>query len=294
MLSLSPIQVSLLGECTGFEITDTTDYNQLPGFYVGGFYNLFKLSNFELGLRIIQVIYPDGTSQIFCSNSLQGVTVTQYITNITSANNTDYQQTIYTTAQGVITVNIISIPALAFPTGVPSSTQTNAQKGDLVFNLFAGGYYLFQAVVDNPTLDFSDASQWLGFTLNQNLQLVSLTSPYVTSDIPLDYINTVTVTQDCYLTSLECVFNNLDCCFCCSGCCCEDSLRNQYSVRAIKASLLDLELQLIKYQQLNSTSSDWQAQQPVISAYGKGGSKIIPNVSFIPNDSYLNKVCEVF
>jgi hypothetical protein len=286
MINLSQITFTPLGECTGFTIVDNTNYGQLPDQFIDGLYNLFTPANFELGVRLINIVYPDGTNQIFCTNTnFNGtggvvITVTQYNTSISNLIN--YSQVIRSFEQGNFTVQIVAIPLMNNLTS--PSYQTNAAIGDLFcsFSFNNSPTVIFQALVNNPTTNFADVTQWKNISLLQDFQLIFNTAGSTPYSMPADYLNTLVITQDCYLSSLECVLANIDCAYCKECGCGTDIKTNQSSVRIIKASLLSLELNLLIQQgQLQALSYDTTSSPPVI----------IQN-PYIPDDSYLNKVCK--
>lgn len=273
MLTLKPLILTTTGQCTGFTVEDTTDYNQLPNPSYGGFLNIFSIANFEAGIRIIKVTIPDGTINYYTCNNQGGVISSpisgQFLllldTRINASNNTTYNTSFYTTVQGNYTVSVISIPSFTLVTS--GFVQTNASAGD-VFSLTIGSVlFLGKALVNNPTNNVNDHTQWIQI--------------FNESDIPSNYFATGIIAQDCSLTNLACVFDHVECAFCCG--CCDDIADNQNAIRILKASMMTLELNLLVSTNIQSQLSQNAIFQAATSP-----------VNFIPDDSYLNKACEYY
>lgn len=282
MISLNTPTLTALGQCTGFTVEDTTNYNQLPNPSYGGFLNVFSLANFSLGVRVIKVTYPDGSIIYYLSNSQGGPVPNnplfniQFLdTRITLANNTNYTVSIYSTQQGVYTVSVIPFPSFQiFSSGF---VQTNASIGDVFYVNTGISFILVRALVNNPLNNIFDATQW---------------GP-VANESQINYVSS-TITFDCSATNLACIFDHIECAFCCG--CCDDIDDNQNAIRILKASLMQLELTLI-------IGSSLQSQYNSNSlSFNTGAANVPPNpddidlpeLVFIPDDAYLNKACDYY
>jgi len=288
MIALSAPSILPIGGCTGFVLTDNTDYAQAPTSAD------FNLGRFYLGLRLINVTYPDGVNKIFCTyNSVNESSVQ---VNIDQSYNTTIPNVIpsapetwqfYSTKQGVFTVNIVSVPLSTYGfTSTPIATTF--QTGDIVFAFLLGQYVLYQALVNNPDNNLLNTGEWQEVVLLDNFQIVPFANQSATPvALPSNYVNTVTITNDCYLSNLECIIQNLSCAFCCGKC--DDILVNKNAVAIIKASLLVSEIQTTEaYQRYSYYNTP--GNQTVRSTYTPYASGI--NSPAIPySNSLIQLVC---
>lgn len=242
MIPLSTITYELSDGCSGFTVTDNTNYAALST-------PTFSLLQFILGLRVINIIAPDGSNKIYSdvttiNNIGYAINVDgTYVTSIPNLNTyTPTSWTFFETQQGAYQVQILSIPQL--PPIIYPYISTDYLTGDITVVTLGTQYVIYQALVDNPTTDITDTAQWRQIVLLQNFTLSVWPSvPLPGTIIASNYLNSVSILEDCYLSSYTCVVSSLSCGFCCGKC--DDILSNKTSVAIIKASLLVAEIQVV-------------------------------------------------
>ena len=292
MIELTQPTLTGFGGCSGFTLTDNTNYDQLDSDPT------FKFNQFNAGFRFINIIYPDGTNKIF--NSFPQFFPVSNITPLNTIINSDSDNWIFNTYElGGYTVQIVSIPLIN-----QNVSPTNYLIGDLTYGYGIGTVCV--AIVNNPTNNLQDITQWAPVYILPNFKPI-LVSEYnvggTSFNFPTDYITQVTYTQSCYIDSLTCVLENLNGAFCCG--CCDDLFKNKTSVTTIRATLLVMELELLQQQALQeSTYSEILGS---VNTYNTNSLSLSQTIApsntfstfyyttvvapFTPNDSYINKVC---
>lgn len=276
----------------GFSLTDNTDYNQLNS---DSTFN-FGLFSYGVGVRFINVIYPDGSNKIFVQpnyiiyfpNNTSGIFNTGIHGNGDSFQFISYQQ-------GTYTVQIVSIPYCS-----QNNSPLNFQIGDLTVSSAGTGYLqIYRAKVNNPSNVVTDTSQYDPVFLSYGFKLFNVFVFSSEFDIPSDYVSSQTYTQNCSSDSLECILSNLSSGLCCS--CCEDIFKNSNSVSILRATFLVAELQYIQqnsygFNLLNIQGGNVNANLTYIGQISRNIQQNYIQQNYIQPvinlDSFLEKSCE--
>lgn len=292
MIIFSPPSIVPLGGCSGFNLTDNTDYNQQ-----GTGFTTFGFGLFQSGVRMINITLPNGSNTTYATQGFSaGISITGFNNSYNTNINGNGSSFVFSELQqGAYSIDIVSIPYYPNqPSVFPASTF---QIGDLaVSSLIGGRYVIYQCQVNNPTSLISDTSQWLPLRVTSNFKLVYASNIQGTPfGFPVSYINTNnTYSQDCYSNSLSCILNNLNSGLCCG--CCDDIFKNRNSISVIRATFLTMELQLLQqnsfgYNLLNVQGGNINANLSYINQIAR---QIQQNYvqPVISNDSLNEKFCE--
>lgn len=239
--------------CSGFNITDNTNYEQMDSD------TSFGTSAFINGIRLIRTVAPSGVSTIHSfTNHINDDTHiisvdTSIDTRITIINNGSFKFPISSKINGVYLVHIVSIPNPRMGFASPTIYKTN----DLAVFIQSSRYVIYQAIIDNPTNNPSNTGSWRKVSIDVNLKFSNLTGSEAT--IPSNYLNSVSVSQNCIGSNLSCIESKVGNSFC-DSCKCGDICNNSKSMGMIKATLLmtRLEQLTIGTTQYNNTINQYK------------------------------------
>lgn len=219
MIQLSEIINDTVTPCSTGKFIDTTDYDQNQ---IGG----FTLTLFEQGVRIVRVVAPDGTVELFSfagnivtdAGETTFLPVTDLQCQVTALNNAIYSF-ILSIGSGDYEIDILSIPITTEDTG-------DYDYGDVSIFTTGGG---------NRKIYYTDTFGFFPVYTDINF-----------AGIPESYINRLYVTINCDLwKAIECIYSNYEDSFC-DSCGCEDICKSKKSNNILKATMLLSELELLK------------------------------------------------
>lgn len=230
MITLSEPTIVINEPCNSFTVIDTTDYSTGSGNYS---FDLFKQ-----GLRLIRIVYPDGTIKVFGSFQFEpqpdfdvNSTVTILDTDITDANNGSAEWTFNVSQTGAYRVDIMSIP-------YTNSPATGYNANDLVLGIGGPDFIAIWLGDEEETVI---APVGIGYDFYSYYNNLGEQSVYCTN-----FISTEEFTLDCnYVDSLNCIYGKYEESFC-TNCQCENICKNKKSNNILKATLMLRHLELVQ------------------------------------------------